>query len=291
LFNGIGAIGWRDYPAAAPMACDSPPLNPETSSNLRQDRTSPERTQDASSQRLDQALVARGLVETRAKARDLILRGQVLVRGGAVLKPSQAVHVQDVVTLTAGHVAYVSRGALKLIGGLDAFGFEPAGRIAIDVGASTGGFTEVLLARGACSVLAVDVGHGQLHARLVADARVTNLEATDARRLTRDHCPGPITAIVSDVSFISLIKALPAALALASPGCWLVALIKPQFEAGLGAVGKGGIVRDLAVHDRVIGNVRQWLSEGQSWQIAGVVASPLTGGDGNQEYLLGAIKP
>ncbi len=235
-------------------------------------------------------MVTRGLVATRAKARDLVLRGRVLVRGLPALKPSQLVQTQDDLSFAVGHVAHVSRGAEKLIAGLNAFGFDPSGRIALDVGASTGGFTEVLLARGAARVHAVDVGRGQLHASLADDPRVVNLEATDARDLTPARLTGPISAVVCDVSFISLTKALPAALALATPGCWLVALIKPQFEAGPAAVGKGGIVRDAAVRAAVTAGIKTWLASLPNWRVIDVVASPITGGDGNQEFLIGAVK-
>ena len=201
------------------------------------------------------------------------------------------VSAEDPIELSAETVVHVSRGAEKLIGGLAAFGYKCRDRIALDVGASTGGFTEVLLERGARHVFAVDVGRGQLHDRLRADPRVTSLEETDARTLTTELIAGPITAIVADVSFISLGKALPAAFALAEPGCWLIALIKPQFEVGPTLVGKGGIVRDAAARERAVDDIRRWLSDDMGWRVTGVVASPITGGDGNSEYLIGATKP
>jgi len=163
-----------------------------------------------------------------------------------------------------------------------------AGRVALDVGASTGGFTEVLLARGATKVYAVDVGHGQLHETIKAEPRVVVLERCDARALTREQVPEPIQAIVADVSFISLKKALPAALALAVPGAWLVALVKPQFEAGREAIGKGGIVRDPLVREAAAAQVASWVGSQAGWHVTGIVASPIEGGSGNQEYLLGA---
>lgn len=233
----------------------------------------------------------RGLVATRARARDLILRGRVMVDGRAVTKPAQAVSDTAEVALTADTVVHVSRGAEKLLAGLQAFPFECAGRIALDIGASTGGFTEVLLSRGAKQVFAVDVGRDQLHPSLRADVRVTCLEATDARSLTTDIIREPITAIASDVSFISLIKALPAALALAQSGCWLIALIKPQFEVGPALVGKGGIVRDATARDTAVNDICRWLADTQHWHVYDVVPSPITGGDGNHEYLIGATKP
>jgi 23S rRNA (cytidine1920-2'-O)/16S rRNA (cytidine1409-2'-O)-methyltransferase len=240
--------------------------------------------------RLDQVLVNRGLLESRSKARDLILRGHVLVRGAVASKPSQMIADDAAVALADGLVVAVSRGADKLAAGLAAFGFDATGRTALDIGASTGGFTELLLARGATTVHAVDVGRGQLHARLRADPRVLNHEATDARTLTAALVPGSITAITADVSFISLTKALGPALTLAASGCWLVALIKPQFEAGPAGIGKGGIVRDAAIRCRVVTEIQTWLGAQLGWQVRGVVAAPITGGDGNQEFLIGAAK-
>ncbi len=237
--------------------------------------------------RLDQLLLARGLVPSRSRARDLILRGQVRVEGAVVTEPSALVAEEMLVALSEGS-HYVSRGALKLEAGLDAFGFDAAGRVALDVGASTGGFTEVLLSRGAKKIYAVDVGHGQLHETIKADPRVVSLERCDARALTQEQISEPIQAIVADVSFISLAKALPAALALAAPGAWLVALAKPQFEAGREAIGKGGIVRDPIVREAAAAGVASWIASQAGWQVTGVVASPIEGGSGNQEYLLGA---
>jgi len=237
--------------------------------------------------RLDQLLASRGLVPSRSRARDLILRGQVCV-GGAVVKEPSALVSDEMAVLLSGDAHYVSRGALKLEAGLDAFAFDVEGRVALDVGASTGGFTEVLLARGAAKVYAVDVGHGQLHETIKAEQRVVSLERCDARALTRELASEPIQAIVADVSFISLKKALPAALALAAPGAWLVALVKPQFEAGREAIGKGGIVRDPLVREAAGAQVASWIGSQAGWHVTGVVASPIEGGSGNQEYLLGA---
>jgi 23S rRNA (cytidine1920-2'-O)/16S rRNA (cytidine1409-2'-O)-methyltransferase len=240
-------------------------------------------------QRLDQALVARGLVATRARARDLILRGKVRVGDRTAGKPSLAVGPDDEVAIAHGAADYVSRGALKLAAALDHFGFHATGRIALDVGASTGGFTEILLRAGAVRVYAVDNGHGQLHPRLQADSRVIGLEGTDARRLDRSLVPEPIGALVADVSFISLAKALPAALALAAPGCWLVALVKPQFEAGRGHVPRSGVVRDPATVTAAVTAIESWLGSQSGWRICGTIAAPVLGGDGNAEFLLGAI--
>ncbi len=240
--------------------------------------------------RLDQALVARGLAATRSRARDLILRGQVLVGGRTAAKAGTLVAEDAEITVAPGAGAEaVSRGGLKLAAALDAFAFDPSGRVALDVGASTGGFTEVLLARGAARVYAVDVGHGQLHPRLTADPRVVSLEGTDARALDASIVPEPAGAIVADVSFISLAKALPAALALAAPGAFVVALIKPQFEAGPEGVDKGGIVRDPAVRDAAVARIRDWIASLPGWNVTGVIPSPIQGGSGNQEFLLGAL--
>ncbi len=238
--------------------------------------------------RLDAALVSRGLTATRARARDLIVRGDVLVDGLPVKKAGTLVGAGADLTITGDGNAYVSRSALKLSAGLDAFGCCACDRVALDVGASTGGFTQVLLERGATKVWAVDVGHGQLAPSVAADRRVVNLEGTDARALTPARIAEPVGAIAADVSFISLTKALPAALALAAPGCWLVALVKPQFELGPAAIGKGGIVKDPADGARAVADVERWLIGHGGWRIIGTCPAPLPGKGGNQEYLLGA---
>ena len=238
--------------------------------------------------RLDQRLVALGLVESRARARALIETGAVTVDGAVATKPAQAVAEGARIEVTGAPCPWVGRGALKLLHALDAFALAPSG-VALDVGASTGGFTEVLLARGAARVYALDVGHGQLHPRLAADPRVVSLECVNARAIPAGLVP-PVDWIVADVSFISLEKALPAALALARPGATLVALVKPQFEAGRAALGKGGIVRDPAVHAAVCQRIRDWLT-GLGWQVTGLVPSPIEGGDGNREFLVAARKP
>jgi 23S rRNA (cytidine1920-2'-O)/16S rRNA (cytidine1409-2'-O)-methyltransferase len=238
---------------------------------------------------LDQALVMRGHVATRSRAQDLIRRGLVSIDGVMATKAGQLVGPSEGLALAPGHVAYVSRGAEKLLAGLDAFGFDAVGRIALDVGASTGGFTQVLLTRGAARVYAIDVGRDQLHQDVQDDPRVRVHEATDARALTREIVPDAVTALVADVSFISLMKALPAGLALAAPGAWLVALVKPQFEAGRDAIGKGGIVRDAAIHARVLDEVQTWLRAQMGWRVVGTCPSPVLGGDGNREFLIGAV--
>lgn len=239
-------------------------------------------------ERLDTLLAARGLAATRSSARDLIKRGLVRVDGAYAVKPAQMILETASLEVTGDANRYVSRGAAKLIKALDAFSFDVEGRIGLDIGASTGGFTQVLLERGAAHVWCVDVGQGQLSAELRDDPRVSVLEGTDARNVTPGLIAEPVTAIVADVSFISLIKALPAALELAATGCWLVALVKPQFEAGRDAVGKGGVVRDEAARQRALDSVRDWIVSQPGWDVTGITPSPIEGGDGNIETLIGA---
>jgi 23S rRNA (cytidine1920-2'-O)/16S rRNA (cytidine1409-2'-O)-methyltransferase len=238
--------------------------------------------------RLDQLLVKRGLVATRSRARDLIARGLVVVDAGKADKPGHLVAEDASISVRDEAAARISRGGLKLAAALEAFGFRPAGVVALDIGASAGGFTDTLLQAGARRVYAVDVGTGQLHASLRKDPRVVVLEKTDARALDTRLIPEPVDAIVTDVSFISLTKVLPAALALAAPQCWLVALVKPQFEAGREAVGRGGIVRSPGDRARAVETVRAWLAAQPGWTVAGVVPSPIKGGSGNEEFLIGA---
>jgi 23S rRNA (cytidine1920-2'-O)/16S rRNA (cytidine1409-2'-O)-methyltransferase len=238
--------------------------------------------------RLDQMMVEKGLAATRSRAADLIRLGEVKVGGVAVLKRGALVGEGAEIAVSPGANPYVSRGGLKLASALDAFGLDPLGRIALDIGASTGGFTHVLITRGARQVFAIDVGHGQLHAQLRAEPLVVVLEATDARSLGPEIIEAPVGAIVADVSFISLTLALPAALALAAPGAWLVALVKPQFEAGREAVGKGGIVRDAADRRAAITRVRAFIEGTAGWTVIGEMASPILGGSGNEEILIGA---
>ena len=239
-------------------------------------------------QRLDQALVERGLAPTRARARDAILRGHVTVGGRPAAKPAQSVADGVAIAMDDPAAGYVARSALKLIAGLDHFGFSPAGLAALDIGASTGGFTQVLLERGARHIDAIDVGHGQLDARLAADPRVTSREGLNARDLTLADLTEPPQAIVADISFVSLTLALPPALALATPGAWGVFLVKPQFEVGPAALGKGGIVRDAGLSERVPQDIAAWLDGRYGWRSVGVIPSPIEGGDGNPEYLIGA---
>jgi 23S rRNA (cytidine1920-2'-O)/16S rRNA (cytidine1409-2'-O)-methyltransferase len=237
--------------------------------------------------RLDQLLVDSGLAPTRSRAADLVRRGCVSVGGVPAAKPGALVRADASVAVTPEGSSYVSRGALKLETALDSFGFETEGRVALDIGASTGGFTEVLLARGAAKVYVVDVGRDQLHAKLRANPRVVVLEATDARSLDASLVREQVGAIVADVSFISLTLALPAALSLAAPDAWIVALVKPQFEAGRKAVGKRGVVRKEADREKAVTRVWQFLEE-KGWKVLGVTLSPVLGRGGNQEFLIGA---
>jgi len=236
--------------------------------------------------RLDVALVERGLFDSRAKARAAIEAGRVTVGGVAALKPAEPVDDDAVLAAEPAH-PWVGRGALKLAHALQLWPIALQGAVVLDVGASTGGFTEVCLAAGAVRVYAVDVGRGQLHASLAADPRVVSLEATDARTLSAALVPEPVDLIVSDVSFIGLAKVLPAALALARPGADLVTLVKPQFEVGPAKVGKGGVVRDEAARAEAVEGVRAFL-EASGWSVLAVADSPITGADGNREYLLHA---
>ena len=241
--------------------------------------------------RLDEALVARGLFSSRSRARDAVLRGTVTVDGKGETKPAMPVAPTAAIAVADPARGYVSRAALKLIAALDAFGLDPAGRIALDVGASTGGFTQVLLERGAGHVIALDVGHGQLHETLRADARVTVREGLNARDLTVADLSGRhLDMLVSDVSFISLKLALPPALALVAPGALGVFLVKPQFEAGREAIGKGGLLRDPADGPRVADDLAGWLRRQPGWRTLGLTPSPIAGGDGNQEFLLAGVK-
>ena len=238
--------------------------------------------------RLDRLLVERGLAPTRSRAAGLVRLGAVMVEGAPAAKPGMLVGADAALSVAPGTSSYVSRGGLKLEAALDAFGLSPEGLVALDLGASTGGFTELLLERGAKRVYAVDVGRGQLHPKLRADPRVTVLEETDARQLDAHIVPDPPAAIVADLSFISLVKALPAALRLAAPGAWLVALVKPQFEVGRAGVGKGGIVRDEQARAKAVARVREFVAGTPGWEVIGEMPSPIPGGDGNIEFLLAA---
>lgn len=240
--------------------------------------------------RLDQLLVSRGFFESRSRARDAIERGTVTVAGKVATKAGQPAEEDAEISVDDPAQAYVSRAALKLIAALDHFGLSPEGLTCLDVGASTGGFTQVLLERGAAHVVALDVGHGQLDAKLKNDPRVTDIEGLNARELTRRDLPVPAQAVVSDVSFISLKLALPPALELAEPGAWVAMLVKPQFEAGREAIGKGGMLKDPSSGPAVAAGIETWLNSLGGWQSLGVIPSPIAGGDGNQEYLLAGRK-
>lgn len=239
--------------------------------------------------RADQLLADRGLAESRTRAQALILAGLVYTGDRKVEKAGQALPPDAPLEVKGKDHPWVSRGGLKLDHALAHFGWDVAGAIAIDVGSSTGGFTDVLLTRGAAKVYAVDVGHGQLAWKLREDPRVVVLERTNARHLTADTIPDPIDIVVCDASFIALSKVLPAALDLAKPGARLAALIKPQFEAGKSEVGKGGVVRDPEVHQRVCDDVVAWL-DSIGWGVIGVSTSPITGPEGNIEFLVAAMR-
>lgn len=251
--------------------------------------SAPRKTEDRI--RLDELLVLRGLYASRSRARDAVERGAISVDGAVVAKPGQSVPTNSKITADDPAAGYVSRAALKLIAGLDHFGLDPEGSVALDIGASTGGFTQVLLERGAAHVTAFDVGHGQLDGRLRDDPRVTAIEGLNARDLTAEHLGGGRPDfLVCDVSFISLALALPPALSLAAPGARAIFLVKPQFEAGREAIGKGGILKDPAEGPRIAEKLRAWLDAQPGWRALGVCDSPVAGGDGNREFLLGGIK-
>lgn len=241
--------------------------------------------------RADVFLVERGYAQSRSEAQAAIAAGCVLADGKPVAKPSQALHAAMAIRYAPAH-PYVSRGALKLSAALDHFGLSPEGLACLDLGASTGGFTEILLARGARKVFAVDVGQGQLHSRIAADVRVVSLEHRNARDLTRGDLSDTPQAVVADLSFISLRLALPPALALVAPGSWLVALFKPQFEVGKDALGKGGIVKDDEVRADALQVFLQWLNGQGGWRSLDPawMESPIRGGDGNREFLVAARK-
>ncbi len=238
--------------------------------------------------RLDQLLVDRGLAGSRARAQALVIAGKVFSGARRLDKPGTRLAADTPLEVRGPDHPWVSRGGVKLAHALDHFGIDPEGLVALDVGASTGGFTDVLLARGAAKVYAVDVGRGQLAWTLRQDARVAVLEGVNARDLAGADVPEPIGIIVCDASFIGLETVLPAPLALAGRDAWLVALIKPQFEAGRGKVGKGGVVRDAEVRREVCERIRAWLAARPGWRVAGLTESPITGADGNVEYLIAA---
>ncbi|MBL8832587.1 MAG: TlyA family RNA methyltransferase [Rhodospirillales bacterium] len=240
-----------------------------------------------SRRRLDQLLVDRGLAESRAKAQALVIAGLVYSGEKRLDKPGTSYPEETPIEVRGQPHPWVSRGGVKLAHGLAHFAIDPAGAVAIDVGSSTGGFTDVLLSRGAAKVYAVDVGHGQLAWKLRNDPRVVVLERTNARHLTAAEIPDAADMVVCDASFIGLETVLPAALALAKPGAFLVALIKPQFEVGPARVGKGGVVRDPALHDEVCARIAGWLPT-LGWTVLGIEPSPILGPEGNREFLVAA---
>ena len=239
--------------------------------------------------RVDQMLVDRGLAESRTRAQALIMAGLVFAGTRKVDKPGQTLAEDVTLDVRGRDHPWVSRGGIKLAHGLDHFGWNVTDTVAIDVGSSTGGFTDVLLSRGAARVYAVDSGTNQLAWKLRQDSRVIVHEQTSARILTAAHIPEAVDLIVCDASFIGLAKVLERPMSFATPGARLLALIKPQFEAGRSEVGKGGVVRDPEVRTRVCDAVVAWLSA-SGWPVSGVVESPITGPEGNVEYLVAAIR-
>ena len=243
-----------------------------------------------SKQRADQALVARGLAESRNRAQALIMAGAVFSGDTRIDKAGQTLAGDAPLEVRGRDHPWVSRGGLKLDKALDHFGIDPKGLVCLDIGASTGGFTDVLLSRGAARVIAVDVGHGQLAWKLRQDPRVTVLERVNARHLTAKEAPDPVDLMVCDASFIGLETILPAPMALAAPGARLIALIKPQFEVGRGEVGKGGVVRDSRLHETVCARIEAWLDARPGWRVLGLTISPILGPEGNKEFLVAAMR-
>jgi 23S rRNA (cytidine1920-2'-O)/16S rRNA (cytidine1409-2'-O)-methyltransferase len=239
--------------------------------------------------RADQLLVNRGLADSRARAQALILAGKVFSGERRIAKAGDLLLSDTPLEVRGQDHPWVSRGGLKLEHALVHFGLSAAGRIGLDIGASTGGFTDVLLAHGAAKVHAVDVGHGQLAWKLRSDPRVVVHERTNARYLSSNAVGDPITALVCDASFIGLQTLLPAPLALCAPGAWAVALIKPQFEAGPRGVGRKGVVRDPAVHAAVCERINAWWDGKPGWRVLGITESPITGPEGNREFLISAV--
>ena len=237
--------------------------------------------------RLDQLIVDRNLADSKTRAQALVMAGHVFVGDAKALKPGQQVAEDADVQVKGSDHPWVSRGGIKLAHALDAFAIDVTDAVAMDVGSSTGGFTDVLLTNGAARVYAVDSGTNQLAWKLRQDERVIVHEQTSARILTESHIPEAIDIIVCDASFISLAKVLETPLTFAKPGAQIIALIKPQFEAGRGEVGKGGVVRDEAIHARVCDEVKMWLVE-KNWTVRGLTTSPITGPQGNVEFLIWA---
>jgi len=239
--------------------------------------------------RIDQLLVDRGLAESKTRAQALIMAGLVFADTRKVEKSGQTVAEDIAIDVKGRDHPWVSRGGIKLAHGLEHFGWNVSGAVAMDVGSSTGGFTDVLLSRGAARVYAIDSGTNQLAWKLRQDQRVIVHEQTSARTLTADHIPERIDLIVCDASFISLAKVLEVPLGFASPLARAIVLVKPQFEAGRNEVGKGGVVRDVDVHDRVCAEAAAWFIA-SGWLVAGIITSPITGAEGNVEFLLAAVR-
>jgi 23S rRNA (cytidine1920-2'-O)/16S rRNA (cytidine1409-2'-O)-methyltransferase len=240
--------------------------------------------------RADRLLLDRGLVESLARAQAIIMAGQAFVETRRIDKAGELLAEDAGIALKGQDHPWVSRGGLKLAHGLVHFGFPVEGRVALDIGASTGGFTDVLLTHGAAKVYAVDVGHGQLAWKLRGDQRVVVRERTNARLLTPDHVPEPIGALVCDASFIGLRAILPAPLALCVTGAWAIALIKPQFEAAPHEIQRRGVVTDPAVRTEICESIANWWSGIPGWRVMGLTESPVTGPEGNHEYLIGAVR-
>jgi 23S rRNA (cytidine1920-2'-O)/16S rRNA (cytidine1409-2'-O)-methyltransferase len=245
-------------------------------------------TTPSAKRRADLLLVERGLVESRARAQALILAGKVFSGERRIAKAGDLLTQATELSVRGQDHPWVSRGGIKLAHGLAQFGLDPAGLVCLDIGASTGGFTDVLLAHGAARVYAVDVGHGQLAWKLRSDKRVTVMERTNARHLSTAGIPEPIGALVCDASFIGLRTVLAAPLALCAPGAFLLALIKPQFEAGREHIGSKGVVRDPSVHEAVCQTIKDWLEAQPGWSVLGLGESPITGPEGNKEFLIAA---
>ena len=241
--------------------------------------------------RLDHALVQRGLCASRSRAADAIRRGTVRVDGRPATKPGQSISDAERIEMDDPASGYVSRAALKLVAALDAFGYNPAGKICLDIGASTGGFSQVLLQRGAARVYAVDVGHGQLVSELAEDHRIVNLEKTNARDLSLDLIPDPPQAVTCDASFIGLRQVARQGLHLAASGAFCVLLVKPQFELSPAELGKGGIVKSASLAKATAERAATWLAEDMGWEDTQLAESPVLGQHGNREFLLGGVKP
>jgi 23S rRNA (cytidine1920-2'-O)/16S rRNA (cytidine1409-2'-O)-methyltransferase len=239
--------------------------------------------------RADQFLVEQGFAASRSEAQAAIRAGLVRIDGDVLAKPSKPMTAGAKIEYQKPH-PYVSRGGIKLAAALEKFALSPEGRVALDIGASTGGFTEVLLGGGATKVYAIDVGHAQMNPALARDRRVAARDGVNARDLTEQHVPHAPGAITADVSFIGLKLVLPPALAMAASGAWLVALVKPQFEVGRDWIGKGGIVRDGEAQDAALRDIESWLGNQKGWSVLGTMESPIQGGDGNKEFLIAAQK-